>query len=124
MCKLVPFKAQTGKTVMVADIKVDKLNKYLEMFPKLTSIDKVVLFGTALSDRCTEESALDLLLFYNDKFQYDMSITLLDEFPDSCYDATLGIGAHRYGTRSFTERPPIYLSLRKVLYLNVTQLFN
>ena len=23
MCKLVPFKAQTGKTVMVADIKVD-----------------------------------------------------------------------------------------------------
>lgn len=51
MCKLVPFKAQTGKTVMVADIKVDKLNKYLEMFPKLTSIDKVVLFGTALSDR-------------------------------------------------------------------------
>lgn len=43
MCKLVPFKALTGKTVMVADIKVDKLNKYLEMFPKLTSIDKVVL---------------------------------------------------------------------------------
>lgn len=38
MCKLVPFKAQTGKTVMVADIKVDKLNKYLEMFPKLTMI--------------------------------------------------------------------------------------
>lgn len=95
MCKLVPFKAQTGKTVMVADIKVDKLNKYLEMFPKLASIDKVVLFGTALSDRCTEESALDLLLFYNDKFQYgyDMSITLLDEFPDSCYDATLGISS-------------------------------
>lgn len=95
MCELVPFKAQTGKTVMVVDIKVDKLNKYLEMFPKLTSIDKVVLFGTALSDRCTEESALDLLLFYNDKFQYgyDMSITLLDEFPDSCYDATLGISS-------------------------------
>ena len=95
MCKLVPFKAQTGKTVMVADIKVDKLNKYLEIFPKLGSIDKVILFGTALSNRCTEESDLDLLLFYNDKFLYghDMSITLLEEFPDSCYDTTLGISS-------------------------------
>lgn len=87
MCKLVPFKAQTGKTVMVADIKVDKLNKYLEMFPKLTSIDKVVLFGTALSDRCTEESALDLLRC-NLRHQFHQRY----------------IGAHRYGTRSFTGR--------------------
>lgn len=59
------------------------------------SIDKVILFGTALSNRCTEESDLDLLLFYNDKFLYghDMSITLLEEFPDSCYDITLGISS-------------------------------
>ena len=93
MCKLVPFKTQTGETIMVADIKVDKLYRYLEMFPKLTSIDKVVLFGSALEERCSPESDIDLLLFYNDRLQYryDMSITLLDEFPDSCYDDTIRI---------------------------------
>lgn len=70
MCKLVPFKTQPGEIVMVADVKVDKLNKYLEMFPRLSSIDKL-------------------------QYGYDMSITLLDEFPDSCYDDTLGISIHR-----------------------------
>lgn len=97
MCKLVPFKTQPGEIVMVADTKVDKLNKYLEMFPRLGSIDKVILFGSTLEERCTPDSDIDLLLFYNDRLQYryDMSITLLDEFPDSCYDDTLGISIHR-----------------------------
>lgn len=93
MSKLVPFKAQTGEIIKVADVKVDKLNKYLEIFPKLTSIDKVVLFGSVLEERCRTESDIDLLLFYNNRLQYryDMSITLLDEFPDSCYDDTIRV---------------------------------
>lgn len=97
MCKLVPFKTQPGEIAMVADTKVDKLNKYLEMFPRLSSIDKVILFGSTLEERCTPDSDIDLLLFYNDRLQYryDMSITLLDEFPDSCYDDTLGISIYR-----------------------------
>lgn len=78
---------------MVADIKVDKLNKYLEMFPRLSSIDKVILFGSTLEERCGVDSDIDLLLFYNDRLQYryDTSITLLDEFPDSCYDDTIRV---------------------------------
>lgn len=93
MSKLVPFKAQTGEIIKVADVKVDKLNKYLEILPKLTSIDKVVLFGSVLEERCCTESDIDLLLFYNNRLQYryDMSITLLDEFPDSCYDDTIRV---------------------------------
>lgn len=93
MCKLVPSKAQTGEIIKVADVKVDKLNKYLEIFPKLTSIDKVVLFGSVLEERCRAESDIDLLLFYNNRLQYryDMSITLLEEFPDSCYDDTIRV---------------------------------
>ena len=41
MCKLVPMTFPTGVTANVADIKVEKLKKYLEIFPKLKSFDKV-----------------------------------------------------------------------------------
>lgn len=68
MCKLVPFKTQPGEIVMVADIKVEKLNRYLEILPRLSSIVKVILFGSTLEERCTSDSDIDLLLlFYNDR---------------------------------------------------------
>lgn len=67
MCKLVPFKTQPGEIVMVADIKVEKLHRYLEILPKLRSIDKVILFGSTLEERCGVDSDIDLLLFYNDR---------------------------------------------------------
>lgn len=52
--KLVPFCTSTGNTVMVSEIKVESLKRYISIFPKLTVIRKVILYGSTLEERCTE----------------------------------------------------------------------
>ena len=91
MCRLVPLKLENGRTVRVAEYKVEKLKHYLQIFPLLPSVDKVVLFGSALETRCREESDIDFLLYYNDraKFREDMSLRMPELFPDSVYDDML-----------------------------------
>lgn len=84
MCKLIPMTFPTGVTANVADIKVEKLKKYLEIFPQLKSFDKVYLFGSTLEQKCREESDIDFLVFYNDKKQYRYDkIEILPELLDT-----------------------------------------
>lgn len=91
MCRLVPLLLPDGRIIDVSEYKVEKLKMYLRIFPLLTSVDKVILFGSALETRCREDSDIDFLFYYNDKkkFRYDMNYTLPDAFPDSCYDDKL-----------------------------------
>ena len=91
MCRLVSFPLRNGDTVEVAECKVEKLKQYLRIFPKLTSIDRVVLFGSTLETRCREDSDIDFLLYYNDRanFREDMALRLPELFPDSVYDDML-----------------------------------
>ena len=88
MCKLVSMTFPTGVTANVADIKVDKLKKYLDVFPYMRSIDRVYLFGSTLEERCREDSDIDFMLFYNERkaFRQDMADVLPEIFPDSVYD--------------------------------------
>lgn len=82
-----------GQTVNVAEHKVDKIKKYLEVFPKLKSIDKVYLFGSTLETRCDENSDIDLLLVYNDRKKYveEMSLTLPELYSEWYEDDTLSL---------------------------------
>ncbi len=91
MCKLVPIETSMGNTINVSEYKADKLKIYLRIFPILKSVDRVVLFGSVLEERCTPESDIDFLFYYNDKkaFRHDMNYTLPEAFPDSCYDDKL-----------------------------------
>ena len=88
MCKLVPMTFPTGVTANVADIKVEKLKKYLEVFPKLKSFQKVYLFGSAIETKCREESDIDFLVVYDDlkHINEDMNWVITEIFPDYVYD--------------------------------------
>ncbi len=91
MCRLIPLNLENGRTIEVSEYKAEKLKQYLRIFPLLPSIDKVILFGSALETRCREDSDIDFLLCYNDreKFREDMSLRLPELFPDSVYDDML-----------------------------------
>ena len=115
MCRLVPFVLESGRTVKVAEYKVEKLKRYLQIFPLLSSVDKVILFGSALETRCREESDIDFLVYYNDreKFREDMSLRLPELFPDSVYDDMLrlptGARAERGAQREAEEKGGCFL---------------
>ena len=103
MCKLVPMTFPTGVTANVADIKVDKLKKYLTVFPKLSSFEKVYLFGSTLEEKCRNESDIDFMVIYNDedKMCDDMTWVLPEIFPEYVDDDFLRTsieGEHSYQT--------------------------
>ena len=92
MCNLVPTQL-CGQTVNVAEHKVKKIKKYLEVFPKLKSVDKVYLFGSALETRCNEDSDIDFLLSYNDSKRYieEKSLTLPELYSEWYEDDALSL---------------------------------
>ncbi|RHP44096.1 hypothetical protein [Clostridium sp. AF32-12BH] len=91
MCELIPLKLADGTSINVSEYKISKLKRYLEIFPLIKSVDKVILFASALESRCREDSDIDFLFFYNDRkqFHHDMSYVLPNYFPESCYDDKL-----------------------------------
>lgn len=90
--KLVPFRTSTGNTVMVSEIKVESLKRYISIFPKLTVIRKVILYGSTLEERCTEESDIDLWFVYDCSIpEYHKLLYKLDTLHgDSSMDDFLG----------------------------------
>ena len=62
MCKVI--EVQIGdRIVKVADIKSKYLNNIADSAKECPLIDKVILFGSSIEDRCTEESDIDIAVF-------------------------------------------------------------
>ena len=64
MCKIVSIDIG-GKKVNIADIKVDYILNIADAASKCSYIDKVVLFGSSIEDRCTDQSDIDIAVFGN-----------------------------------------------------------
>lgn len=116
MCNLVPMQL-CGQIVNVAEHKVEKIKKYLEVFPKLKSVDKVYLFGSTLETRCNENSDIDLLFVYNNRklFHHEMSWDMLDIFPESAEDEALCI-PENYDIKRAMGAVKTALTKGKVIY--------
>lgn len=65
MCMLVDIYTNTGKQIKVADIKKDYIVNITKQAHLCPAIDKIVLFGSAVEERCTEESDIDIAIFGN-----------------------------------------------------------
>lgn len=52
-----------NRKVNVAGIKADYIKNIVDSISKCNLIDKVVLFGSALDERCTEDSDIDIAVF-------------------------------------------------------------
>lgn len=88
MCKLVNLQLKNGTTVKVAENKVERIKQYISVFPLLRSVKQVILFGSAMTENCTEQSDVDLCFLYRDKKQYreDMAELYYDIMPESTDD--------------------------------------
>ena len=62
MCKVTAYNAN-GHTIYMADIKQKYIGNIIDAAHKCNVIDKVILFGSALENRCREESDIDLAVF-------------------------------------------------------------
>ena len=59
MCKLVPFDGDTR----VADIKLPHIHNIVRQASRTKNINRVMLFGSAIEDRCTDHSDIDIAVF-------------------------------------------------------------
>ena len=59
MCKLVPL--ENGS--LVADIKVKYIKNITDQAKQCKNIDYIMLFGSSLEERCTENSDIDIAVF-------------------------------------------------------------
>lgn len=88
MCKLVRLQLENGTFVQVAENKAERIKRYISVFPLMKSVSRVILFGSAITERCTEQSDVDLCFLYRDKKQYreDMAELYYDIMPESTED--------------------------------------
>ena len=64
MCKVVPVHVG-DRQIMVADIKRKYINNIVEAASQCDLIDRVVLFGSSIQERCRESSDIDIAVFGN-----------------------------------------------------------
>ena len=64
MCKLVQIKID-NKLINVADLKERYIYNIVDAAKKCNYIDSIVLFGSSISERCKEESDIDIAVFGN-----------------------------------------------------------
>jgi len=65
MCKLVEFKTNFGTICHVAEIKKEYIEYILKIASSCSDIDRIVLFGSSLEERCKDISDIDIAIFGN-----------------------------------------------------------
>ena len=64
MCKVTDYRID-GRVIHMADIKQKYVSNIIDAAKKCDYIDRIILFGSALEERCRDESDLDLAVFGN-----------------------------------------------------------
>ena len=59
MCRLV----ESGQGYQVAEIKLPYIENIISQANKTAHIEKIVLFGSSLKERCSEKSDIDIAVF-------------------------------------------------------------
>lgn len=62
MCQLISVKTNFNTEIEVADIKKDVIENIIKAAGVCTKICQIILFGSAIESRCTEDSDVDLLV--------------------------------------------------------------
>ena len=66
MCKLAKLKTNFNTEISVAENKLSVLNNLISIAALCPKIDAIMLFGSALEDRCTAQSDVDLVIISRD----------------------------------------------------------
>ncbi len=62
MCKLIGIKIG-GREIKVAEVKKESIENIIHSAYLCDQIEKIVLFGSSLEERCTENSDVDIAVF-------------------------------------------------------------
>lgn len=62
MCQMVQVKTNFDTEIEVADIKKDIIENIVEIAGICTRIRQIILFGSVIESRCTEDSDVDMLI--------------------------------------------------------------
>lgn len=65
MCNLVNINTNYNTQVQVAEIKRDNIQNIINAASKCAHIQEIILFGSALEERCTDESDIDIVIISN-----------------------------------------------------------
>ncbi|MCD8073928.1 MAG: nucleotidyltransferase domain-containing protein [Lachnospiraceae bacterium] len=65
MCKLSRVETNFDTEVQIADIKKEYVENIIKTAPICPAIMEIVLFGSVLEERCTDDSDIDLLIVSN-----------------------------------------------------------
>lgn len=100
MSKLVPLCLSNGSIAMVSEIKLNSLEKYISLFPQFKELRKVILFGSSLETRCTEESDIDLWFVYDcTQREYHSILSEIDDLHGESYaDDFLGCSVEKFNS--------------------------
>ena len=119
MCQMINMNIG-GNTIRVADIK----SKYMHIIASLAAqcdyIDKIVLFGSSISESCTDESDIDIAVFGNQPKGKCLTSTKFLKFTDdlAAYDGYKQIYDILYFKSGSKNNSPILKEIDKgeVLY--------
>ncbi|MBE5859453.1 MAG: nucleotidyltransferase domain-containing protein [Butyrivibrio sp.] len=64
MCQVKEMRID-NRIIHVADIKQKYISNIIDAAKKCTFIDRIILFGSSIEDRCTDDSDIDLAIFGN-----------------------------------------------------------
>ena len=110
MCKLIKVKTNYDSSVMVADYKADTIRFIIDIAKYCSDIDAIMLFGSALEERCKERSDIDIVIFSKKTVNALSSKKSFDEFKRQLYFRDL---SQEYDFLYFKSIDEIYQKIDK-----------
>ena len=89
MCKLSEINTNYGAIINVADIKKASISNIIEAASVCDKIDYIYLFGSALENRCKEQSDIDIAIISNISRSKLFKNKSYDEFTTKLYSKSL-----------------------------------
>ena len=84
MCKVIETEIN-GKRIHIADIKEKYIINIVNAAEKCSIIDRIMLFGSCIEERCNESSDIDLAIFGNQTEYKALRSKEYDRFTDQLY---------------------------------------
>lgn len=103
MCRMVNILSNDGSEIRVAEIKKAYIENIITSASKCRQIDAVILFGSALEERCTENSDIDFAIISKYSVDKLSSLKSFANFVNAMYDCDAKQEYDRLYFKSFSE---------------------
>lgn len=103
MCRLVSIMSNDGQCIEVADIKKSYIEKIISSASKCKHIDAIILFGSALEERCTEKSDIDIAIISKYTVDKLSGIKSYSKFVSEIYELDLSQEYDKLYFKSLSE---------------------